>query len=184
MGGVTCSFSEYDLHATASAYSAVRRKAPLVLGHPTNDLPALGEVHELVAKDGLLYAVAEFSESLVQAVRSGAYKFVSAKFVAAASEGIQAPGLWCLRHVGFLGAVAPAVKGLGSVEFSEPVKNVSFGSAEYLAFAEASKAELSFSVPSGYSMDSGRLRLHERAFSVQQSIPETSYLQALRIVNA
>ena len=41
------------------------------------------------------------------------------------------PGKWYLRHVGFLGAAAPAVKGLKPVEFADDGGGVVFADLEF-----------------------------------------------------
>lgn len=85
-----------------------------VLGHPRTDDPAYGETGALkkVVKDGVAYlyaklknAVAEFAEM----VNAGMYNRVSIALY---------PDLR-LRHIGFLGATPPAVKGLAPVQFED-----------------------------------------------------------------
>jgi hypothetical protein len=56
---------------------------------------------------------------LIDLVRSGNYKKISASFFSPYHGDNPAPGIWCLRHVGFLGAVPPAVKGMEALAFSE-----------------------------------------------------------------
>lgn len=51
-------------------------------------------------------------------VRAGRYKKLSASLYAPDSPANPSPGAWYLRHVGFLGAQPPAIKGLAPVNFA------------------------------------------------------------------
>lgn len=118
--GVARPFSDADLAASAAAYDPALHEAPLVIGHPKTDAPAYGWVQRLLAEAGRLIAIpaqvrAEFSEQ----VEAGAYKKVSASFYPPDSARNPKPGVWYLRHVGFLGAQPPAVKGLRPIEFDD-----------------------------------------------------------------
>ncbi len=118
--GLKLSFSEADLAASAAAYDAARDPAPLVIGHPRINDPAYGWVDSLRVEDGELVAVpARVDASFAETVRAGRYARVSAQFYLPDDPANPAPGTWYLRHVGFLGAQAPAVKGLGTVSFSD-----------------------------------------------------------------
>ncbi len=140
MHGTVMSFSERDLATAVSAYDPKKHQAPLVVGHPKTDTPAFGWVNALTAKDGNLYATPEqvnlaFSEQ----VQAGAYKKVSACFYPPNSPHNPVKGTYYLRHVGFLGAEPPAIKGLDPVEFSEGIDdtvNVEFE----LSFSEQAES--------------------------------------------
>ncbi len=91
-------------------FDTAKHEPPLVVGHPRHDAPAFGWVEGLKREGDLLMAkfrdvVPEFTE----AVKKGLYKKRSAAFYPDGS----------LRHVGFLGATIPAVKGLADVSFAE-----------------------------------------------------------------
>ncbi|MFB2554028.1 hypothetical protein [Ensifer soli] len=118
--GAAVTFSDTDLRAIAAAYDPRTHEAPIVVGHPKTDAPAYGWVKKLEARPDGLYALPrqgnpEFSEI----VRSGAYKKVSPAFYPPSSKSNPKPGRYYLRHVGFLGAEPPAVKGLNAIQFSE-----------------------------------------------------------------
>lgn len=120
LAGESIEFSEADLAATAAAYNPKISKAPLVVGHPKTDDPAKGWTVALSATERGLFAAAnkvdpEFAES----VRQGAYGTVSAKFYRPTDPHNPVPGVWYLRHIGFLGAQPPGVKGLDDPEFAE-----------------------------------------------------------------
>lgn len=117
--GVTRTFSDADLAASAAAYDPALHEAPLVIGHPKNDGPAWGWVQRMVAQAGrLIVTPAQVRPEFSEQVESGAYKKVSAAFYPPASPRNPVPGVWYLRHVGFLGAMPPAIKGLRPVEFA------------------------------------------------------------------
>lgn len=118
--GITRTFAEADLAATAAAYDPALHEAPIVVGHPKTDSPAFGWIARLSAHAGRLLAEpAQVSAAFAEQVREGAWKKVSAAFYPPEHPRNPKPGVWYLRHVGFLGAVPPAVKGLRAVEFSD-----------------------------------------------------------------
>lgn len=120
MDGRRLSFSEADLAAAAAAYDPAVHEAPLVVGHPRADAPAYGWVSRLAAEGGALSAEAgQVDPAFAEIVRAGRYKHVSAAFYAPDSPHNPQPGVWYLKHVGFLGAQPPAVKGLRPVAFAE-----------------------------------------------------------------
>lgn len=120
MSGQALKFSEADLAASAAAYDPAKHEAPIVVGHPQHDLPAYGWVKGLAAgADGLTAEPAQVDQAFAELVDAGRYKKVSASFFHPESKLNPVPGVWYLRHVGFLGAQPPAVKGLRPVEFAE-----------------------------------------------------------------
>jgi len=136
MSGARLAFSETDLQATVAAYDPALHEAPLVVGHPKHDMPAYGWVKSLRFSEGDddlpagMYALpAQVNPDFADMVAAGAFKKISASFYSPDSPSNPAPGVFYLRHVGFLGAQPPAVKGLrgpsfadgeeGAVEFSE-----------------------------------------------------------------
>lgn len=136
MEGRTLSFGESDLAATVTAYDPALSAAPLVIGYPTrDDAPAYGWVGGLVSDGGILSAsFSQISQEAKALVDAGHYRNVSASFYAPSAASNPVPGTYYLRHVGLLGAVAPAVKGLGSVSFAsaatdsaDDIVTVSFG---------------------------------------------------------
>jgi len=142
--GQVIEFSEADLAATARAYDPARHKAPLVIGHPALDDPAQGWAKSLAVQPRGLYAepekvAAEFGE----AVNAGRYGAISAKFYRPDEPSNPVPGVWYLRHIGFLGAMPPAVKGLDAPEFAEEDGCVSFCEpVEFSGWAEVQNASL------------------------------------------
>lgn len=120
MAGATLAFSEADLAGAAAAYDPALHEAPCVVGHPVLDAPAYGWVKSLTADGANLYAEPDqVNPEFAELVSAGAFKKVSAAFYSPTAKNNPVPGTYYLRHVGFLGAMAPAVKGLKPIEFSE-----------------------------------------------------------------
>lgn len=131
--GATLSFDEAALQATAAAYDPALHEAPIVVGHPAGNGPAFGWIKGLQFVDGDLHAephqVNPDFEALVQ---QGAYKKISASFYGPDAPANPAPGTYYLRHVGFLGAQPPAIKGLQAIGFDDGeagIVTVDFGGA-------------------------------------------------------
>lgn len=124
MEGVQVSLTAADLQDIATAYNPGVHEAPLTIGHPTHDAPAYGWVKSLSFADGALNADCEQSTELGELVSKGHFKKVSASFYTPAAPGNPTPGKWALRHVGFLGAQPPGVKGLKAVSFAEAEEGV------------------------------------------------------------
>lgn len=93
-------------------YAAGNHDAPIVIGHPESDTaPAFGWTSELRLNGDVLEAkFTETDDEFEQLVEGGRYKKRSASFY------LDPPNL---RHVGFLGAQPPAIKGLRDIKFAE-----------------------------------------------------------------
>ena len=120
MRGTTLAFGESEIVGIAAAYDPALSEAPIVIGHPRTDAPAYGWVKALSARGDRLYAEPDqVDAAFAELVESGRYKKVSACFYRPAAPANPKPGAYYLRHVGFLGAQPPAVKGLAPVEFAD-----------------------------------------------------------------
>jgi hypothetical protein len=119
MAGDPLDFSEADIAAMAAAYDPALLEAPLVVGHPATDAPAYGWVGALHARGGDLIAEPRQVEpAFAELVQAGRYKRISASFYPPQHARNPKPGAYYLKHVGFLGAAAPAVKGLKPIAFA------------------------------------------------------------------
>lgn len=103
-------WTQSDLDQIVAQYHPQEHEAPVVIGHPKDNAPAWGWVESLKREGNLLYAkfkdvVPEFADM----VRKGLFKKRSISLY---------PDMG-LRHVGFLGAMPPAVKGLPDVAFQD-----------------------------------------------------------------
>ena len=125
MNGLTLEFSESDLAASAAAYDPAKHEAPIVIGHPKHDAPAYGWVKSLAtADDGLQAEPHQVDAAFAELVEAGRYKKISASFYLPDAPNNPVPGVYYLRHVGFLGAQPPAVKGLKAAEFADAEEGV------------------------------------------------------------
>jgi len=125
MHGRTIEFTEADLAASASAYDPAIHEAPIVIGHPKSDDPAYGWVNGLsVSEDNLFAEPEQVDESFAEMLHNGRFKKVSASFYMPDSPANPKPGVHYLRHVGFLGAQPPAIKGLKQTSFAEGEEGV------------------------------------------------------------
>jgi hypothetical protein len=132
MSGQALEFSEADLVATAAAYDPARHEAPIVVGHPRDNAPAYGWIRALSASAaGLEAEPQQVDPAFAELVQAGRFKKISASFYAPDSPANPVPGVYYLRHVGFLGAQPPAVKGLrAATSFAEGEPGVvEFGDA-------------------------------------------------------
>jgi len=114
-----------DLAAIAAAYDPAVGEAPHVIGHPELNAPAYGWVRKLEARNGVLFAAesAQVEPAFAGLVGNGRFKKRSASFFLPDTVGNPTPGKMYLRHVGWLGAAAPAITGLRDVQFSAADKS-------------------------------------------------------------
>lgn len=125
MSGDSFNFSESDLAATVRAYDPALHEAPLVIGHPKHDAPAAGWVKALQATaEGLIAEPQQVDAAFAEQLAKGSYKKISASFYQPDSPSNPVPGVYYLRHVGFLGAQPPAVKGLRAIELADGEEGV------------------------------------------------------------
>lgn len=128
-GGSSIEFSEDILRRAAEAYDPQIHEAPIVVGHPADNGPAYGWVGGLDYEEGNVFANPKnIEEQFGELVKEGRFKKVSASFYSPDAPTNPVPGTYYLRHLGFLGATPPAIKGLNPIEFGEaPEGIVEFG---------------------------------------------------------
>lgn len=134
--GRALTFSEGEVSDLASGYDPALYEAPVVIGHPKSDDPAYGWVRSLRFAEGALKATLhKVAPSFAALVKEGAFRNRSASLYAPSAPGNPRPGHWYLRHLGFLGATPPAIKGLQPVAFAEGdgAVTLDFGEAGGLA---------------------------------------------------
>lgn len=113
MEGNTTEYSEDDLDNIVSLYNEqpdeAKHIAPIVIGHPTTESPSYGWIEKLRRVGDIIEGFAnQVDEDFAELVNAGRYERRS---IALDENNL-------LVHVGFLGAVPPAVKGLAKVSFS------------------------------------------------------------------
>lgn len=110
MQGVTKKWTEDDLDFAVASYRPDQHEAPLVIGHPKDNDPAYGWVEEVKREgDRLLVKPKQLDPAFREMVKAGRFKKRSISFYA---DGT-------IRHIGFLGAQPPAVKGLKDCQFAQ-----------------------------------------------------------------
>ena len=128
--GRTITFTLENCIDLAESYDPSLSEAPAVIGHPKLTAPAYGWAKTFQIKDGLVYAeLDQVNPEFAEAFNSGAYKKRSLSIYLPESPGNPKPGHYYARHIGFLGAAAPAIKGLPDVSFAE--SNGEHGAIEF-----------------------------------------------------
>lgn len=143
--GTVVEFSEDDLKRAVAAYSPQTYAAPLVIGHPKTEDRAYGWAESLTYEDGHVVAHPDKVEpQFAELVEQGAYRNRSASWYMPDHPNNPSPGNLYPKHIGFLGAVPPALKGLGDVQFTEGAQPVDFSADPapelVLEFADADDA--------------------------------------------
>lgn len=179
MSGATLAFSKQDLEYIAAGYSKARMRAPLVLGHPPDNIPEFGEVNALFVTGDALYAEASVSDNLIGMVRAGLYRNVSPSLITPTSPNNKTPGAYYLRAVGFLGAHPPAVKGMAAPSFSEGCGSLNFSEGHDIHDAIASANSVPF-IPAGYSLCEETTPVFMLAEDYQRACPQMSFIEAVR----
>ena len=123
--GKVYEFTAADLRTTAAAYDPAKHEAPLVIGHPRQDAPAYCWASGLqFDEEGLWAEPDQVDAAFDSLVAEGKFKKRSASFYEPDHPANPVPGTYYLRHIGFLGAQPPAVKGLKAVSFAEGEEKV------------------------------------------------------------
>ncbi|WP_027855211.1 hypothetical protein [Marinobacterium litorale] len=120
MNGQRLEFTEEDLKASVAAYDPALFAAPLVVGHPKLNDPAYGWLKSVDTDGNLITAEPEHVDAeFAEMVNKKRFPRISTSFFHPQSPSNPKPGVWYIRHVGFLGAKAPAVKGLKAASFAD-----------------------------------------------------------------
>lgn len=134
--GRTIEFSEADLRAAVAAYDPAVHEAPIVVGHPKDNAPAYGWIKGLSFDEAgaVVAEPAQVDTQFAEMVSAGRFKKRSASWYLPDAPNNPKPGTYYLRHVGFLGAQPPAVKGLKDVNFADDEPGVvEFADAGWVA---------------------------------------------------
>ena len=118
--GRTITFTLENCIDLAESYDPNLSEAPAVIGHPKLTAPAYAWAKSFEVKDGLVYAkLDQINPEFAEAYNAGSYKKRSLSIYLPDSPGNPKPGHYYARHIGFLGAAAPAIKGLPDASFAE-----------------------------------------------------------------
>jgi len=167
--GISKEYTLDDLNFIANSYKPEEDEAPIVIGHPEDNDPAFGWVSSLsITEDGKLIADApddRLHPEFLTALKEGRYKKRS---ISLTPEGK-------LRHIGFLGASKPAVKGLSDIQFSSPSSEIyEFELSDEKTIEKESvelKPEIDSSKFSELSQEINQLK--ESIASIQQNFTES-----------
>lgn len=119
--GTSRTFSVADMQATAKAYDRALHEAPLTVGHPKSNLPAYGWADRFEATDDgrLMMYARQVDPAFAEIVQAGRFKKRSSSFYAPSDPSNPVAGVWYPRHIAWLGAQPPAIKGLVDVQFAD-----------------------------------------------------------------
>lgn len=127
MKGKVVTLTAAHLQATAAAYNPAIYACPMVVGHPTVESPSYGKIGIASFADGFLNGEpSQVAPEFVKVVNGGYYDHVSLSLFEPDAPSNPVPGVYYPRHLGFLGAAAPAVPGLGTVSFAADEGTVCF----------------------------------------------------------
>lgn len=108
--GNTKDWTEKELDNIVEKYNPQEHESPIVVGHPKDNAPAYGWVAAVKREGDILYAKMKgLIPEFVDMVKKGMFKKRS---ISLYPDGT-------LRHIGFLGAMPPAVKGLPDFAFGD-----------------------------------------------------------------
>jgi hypothetical protein len=114
-------WTESDLDQIMNATLASKHEAPLVVGHPRDNAPAYGWLAGIKSEGGKLYAKAkDVMQEFNDMVKSRRFP----------KRSISLYPDFSIRHIGFLGAVPPAIKGMPDVQFTENDESVTIEFSE------------------------------------------------------
>ncbi len=112
------------LDSIAANFNADVYKPPTVVGHPKLDDPRYGDTLSVYRKGDRLYADVGLIPEFHELVKKGMYPERSVR-LGKTDNG------WMLKHIGFLGAAPPAVKGLAPIQFSDGEDSVTIEFSDY-----------------------------------------------------
>lgn len=144
--GTTLEFTEADLQASAAAYNPAIFQAAIVIGHPKTEDPRWGGIDSLIYSEGHVEATPiDVQPEFAEMVNKKLFNAVSASWYTPDSPNNPVPGVYYLRHVGFLGAQPPAIKGLNpsGISFSEAEPGiVEFAELQFSGYDDMTIAKL------------------------------------------
>jgi hypothetical protein len=173
--GNTKEWTQADLDFIVKTYDPVKHEAPIVIGHPENNAPAYGWIEKLERVGDILYAYPkQVAKEFVEMVKKGMFKKRSISLYPDGS----------LRHVGFLGAAPPAVKGLPEVEFKEKEARIYEYEFETEEMIFSDKDSGSWEASSTFfSGDSEIIKKYEEAMTIKNEIIKKNEEQISELMN-
>jgi len=121
-------FSESDIRAIIEGYDPALHEAPLTIGHPKSDAPAWGWVSALRFSEGAspapMYETHKVEPAFAEMVNAGRFPKRSISLYPPKHPHNPKPEQWYLRHIGYLGAQPPALKGFPNASFNATEEGV------------------------------------------------------------
>jgi hypothetical protein len=152
-----------DLVAT---YDSSRHEAPSVNGHPEHNKPANGWVKSLRQRGRDIIANMNLLPEHVEDVIKGKFKKRSLSYYFPNARTNPTPGRYHLRHVGWLGAVPPHIKGMPDVAFSDSGReNGIEDNIGFITFSDSEDPEKQTKKEKGMS---GEKTIEKTVFDVDQ----------------
>lgn len=198
--GTPHTFTPADVANMAAAYDPAASEAPLCVGHPADNKPAYGWVNKLAVnpQGTLVMDTHQVAPAFADMVAQNAFKKRSASFYPPAHPSNPKPGNWYLRHVAFLGAQPPAIKGLpdfaegdarGTVNFSEAFSDAFYDQQhihhqEQLRMTQELKDQLAQSQAAAAALDAAKTQAIAAAQAAQAELAQFKEAQAKERVAA
>lgn len=111
-----------DLNKIVKQFETVHKDAPICIGHPKSSTPAYGWIDKVVRKGDNLYCTFKnVQKEFWEACKKGLFK----------NRSISLDKDFNIRHLAFLGAQAPAIKGLEQFCFSDDENYLCFDFSDY-----------------------------------------------------
>lgn len=132
MLGIEHNYSESDLQDLNEGIQSQLKngyKPPFVKGHPKLNEPRMASIVDSKIEDGIVKVMLdEVNPDFAEEVKKGGWKYVSSAVYSNLKKG--------LRHLGALGAVGPAMKGMQELCFGEGMfADIDDGEKEIFVFA-------------------------------------------------
>lgn len=103
--------------AEVASFDCDANPVGICFGHPKSNDPAAGTIAGFRADGNKLFAkVKAFTDKAVEGIKSGAWINRSMAFFHPDDEANPTPGKFAPRHLGLLGAAAPGIPGMGSLQ--------------------------------------------------------------------
>lgn len=183
MNGEIVEFINEDLQEISDAFTEAQtanHRVPAVLGHPQHDDPAYGWLSRVKREGGKLWGkFADVTQDLAEWVKEGKYRSISPRIYPREHPANPTPGRLNLAHIGFLGALQPAAKGMQAVEFGSQDGILYF---EFSDFAELPLHSLNVAFKAIYNILQN-LRDRELAKSDEASADEIKRIFDLQYLN-
>ena len=166
------SYTSADLDAAVRNYDPAQHEAPVVIGHPEHDAPAFGWVAAVRRVGNTLQAkLRQVAPQFEALLREGRFKKRSVAFYQTAK------GL-ALRHLGFLGAMPPEVKGLADLQLCEFHDNGTFVAIEFQNSVQRAGGNMKANLAAGIALDPHSAKLNERTTALMAENSSVTFEEA------